>query len=219
MSVIETERRPRGRPQARPDDETRHLIAEAARAEFMANGYAGTSMDAVAKGAGVSKKTLYRLVPTKADLFKASVADRIDGFLLAIDQKTIGALDVETGLERVLCEFGRLTLSDDTIAIQKLVIAESDRFPELAMTFYANAILATQAAMEGFLRQHCARGEIAIDDPHEAAGMLRGMMIMEPQRAAMIGGQPPPTAAEIAARARACARVFLQGCRRTARTT
>ena len=42
--------------------------------------------------------------------------------------------------------------------------------------------------------------------------MLRGMMIMEPQRAVMLGRGSLPTDAEIAARARACVRLFLRGC-------
>ncbi len=213
MNVMENLRRPRGRPQARPDEETRHVIAEAARAEFMTSGYAGTGMDAVAKRAGVSKKTLYRLVPTKADLFKASVADRIDAFLLAVDLDSLGALGVEAGLERILHEFGRLTLSDDTIAIQRLVIAESDRFPDLATDFYANAVVATHENMTRYLSRKRDEGAIELDDPHLAAGMLRGMMIMEPQRAAMMGQRAAPTDAEIGARARDCARLFLRGCR------
>jgi hypothetical protein len=43
--------------------------------------------------------------------------------------------------------------------------------------------------------------------------MLRGMMIMEPQRAVMLSQRPAPDAEEIAARASMCARLFLNGCR------
>jgi len=42
--------------------------------------------------------------------------------------------------------------------------------------------------------------------------MLRGMMTMEPQRAAMLGEGPAPNAEKIAARAKTCARLFLDGC-------
>jgi len=73
--------RGRGRPQARSDDETRAIIYEAARAEFAATGYAATSMESVAKRAGVSTKTLYRLIPNKAALFEAMVTNRIAGFV------------------------------------------------------------------------------------------------------------------------------------------
>jgi AcrR family transcriptional regulator len=74
------DKRCRGRPQVRPDDETRGVIYEAARHEFAASGYAGTSMETVARSAGVSTKTLYRLIPNKASLFEGMVSDRLAGF-------------------------------------------------------------------------------------------------------------------------------------------
>src|SRR3981189_3151067 len=76
-----TERRDRGRPQLRPDGETRQIIYEAARHEFAAGGFAATSTETVARRAGVSTKTLYRLLPNKAALFEGMVSDRLDRFL------------------------------------------------------------------------------------------------------------------------------------------
>ena len=74
------DKRCRGRPQVRPDDETRQIIYEAARHEFADSGYAATSMETVARRAGVSTKTLYRLVPNKASRFEGMVSDRLDRF-------------------------------------------------------------------------------------------------------------------------------------------
>ena len=51
--------------------------------EFADSGYAATSMESVARRAGVSTKTLYRLIPNKAALFEAMVTDRIDRFVSA----------------------------------------------------------------------------------------------------------------------------------------
>jgi hypothetical protein len=42
--------------------------------------------------------------------------------------------------------------------------------------------------------------------------MLRGMMAMEPQRAAILRQEPPPKIEAIQARARMCADLFLKGC-------
>jgi AcrR family transcriptional regulator len=208
-------RRPRGRPQVRPDEETRHLIAEAAKRIFVAKGFAGANMDDVAREAGVSKKTLYRLVPTKADLFKASVTDRIARFMLAIDRTTLETLPLAEALERILTQYGVLTLSPDTVAIQKMVITESERFPDLSSAFFTEAIIATQRVLADFLADQCRRGLLDLDDPLLAAGMLRGMMIMEPQRAAMMGQAVLPSAEEIGRRAHACVSLFLKGAERT----
>jgi hypothetical protein len=42
--------------------------------------------------------------------------------------------------------------------------------------------------------------------------MLRGMMIMDPQRAVMLGQRAAPGRDEIVARAKQCMQLFLRGC-------
>jgi AcrR family transcriptional regulator len=209
----ETVRRPRGRPQVRSDEETRALVIAAAAVEFQANGYAGTAMGAVAQRAGVSTKTLYRLIPTKADLFNTVVIERIDRFILAVEDGTLDTRAPAEALRQILVAYGELTLSAETIAINRLVIGESDRFPEIAEAFYEHAIVQSSRRIEGWLTRQVELGRLRITDPKLATGMLRGMMVMEPQRAAMLGLRAAPTPDEIAARAEACAELFLDGCR------
>ena len=67
--------------------------------------------------------------------------------------------------------------------------------------------------MEQWLNRQRDLGRVRIEDPSTAIGMLRGMMVMEPQRAIMLGQRKPPDRAEITGRARYCARLFLDGCR------
>jgi AcrR family transcriptional regulator len=206
-------KRRRGRPQIRPDEETLQLIFAAARQEFHASGYAGASMARVAERAGVSTKTMYRLIPTKADLFRSVIADRISRFVLEMDEEHLDALPIEQALEHILVTYGNLSLDEDTVSNLRLVFAECDRFPEIAAAFSELALRRTTKTMEEWLRRQRDHAEIQIDDPAAAVGMLRGMMIMEPQRAIMLGLRTPPDHAEIAGRARACARLFLDGCR------
>jgi len=205
------ERKPRGRPQMRCDEDTRSVIIEAASRQFHENGFATASIAAIAQEAGVSTKTLYRLFPTKADLFSDLISDRIGRFLLALDPTTLAAADLRQGLERMLMAYGMLTLSEDTITMIRLVIGESDRFPEIANSFYERAVVRTNTLMEGWLRRQIERGAIALEDPHAACGMLRGMMTMEPQRATMLRQRPAPGIEEIANRAKMCADLFLNG--------
>ncbi|RDJ08755.1 TetR/AcrR family transcriptional regulator [Rhizobium grahamii] len=207
----EIERKPRGRPQMRCDDDTRSIIIEAASRQFHENGFATASIAAIAQEAGVSTKTLYRLFPTKADLFSDLISDRIGRFLLALDPTTLAAADLRQGLERMLMAYGMLTLSEDTITMIRLVIGESDRFPEIANSFYERAVVRTNTLMEGWLRKQIERGAITLEDPHAACGMLRGMMTMEPQRATMLRQRPAPGIEEIANRAKMCADLFLNG--------
>ncbi len=206
-------RRSRGRPQIRSDEETRELLVQAAAEAFSANGYAGTCMGTVAQNAGISTKTMYRLIPTKAELFTAVIANRITQFMLNVDDPVLADLPLETALERILTAFGNLTLNDETIALFRLVIGESDRFPEVATSFYETAIVRVGGAMEDWVRRQVRLDLIEVEDPAVATSMLRGMLIMDVQRAAMLGQRRAPDAQEIAERARACAKVFLDGCR------
>ncbi len=205
--------RGRGRPQTRSDVATLGLIVQAAREEFQANGYAGATMCAVAQRAGVSTKTLYRLTPNKADLFKSVISERIERFMLAFDEEVISALDMESALERILVAYGHLTLEGETTAIIRLVLSECDRFPEIGGSFYVGAMGHVAEAMARWLKEQCRKGLLELEDHYLAAGMLRGMMIMEPQRAVMLGQRAAPDAEEIAARAKTCAALFLKGCK------
>ena len=72
-------------------------LTEAALVEFELHGYAGTNMSMIARNAGVSTKTLYRLIPTKAEVFKIIIIDRISQFNLALDQTAFAKLDILEG--------------------------------------------------------------------------------------------------------------------------
>ena len=203
----------RGRPQVRPDCDTVKLIIEAAAKEFQASGYAAATMGAVAQRAGISTKTMYRLIPNKAELFKSVIANRIGRFMLEIDPEALDHFELTAAVEHILIAFGTLTLDKETIALVRLVIGECDRFPELAATFNEVAVVETSKAMAGWLERQRERGLLKFDDPMATASALRGMMTMDLQRTAMLGLSDAPTADEIKSRARFCAELFLDGCR------
>ncbi|MEY9626243.1 TetR/AcrR family transcriptional regulator [Sinorhizobium fredii] len=207
-----TKKRPRGRPQVRCDDDTRGVILEAANEEFKKAGYASTNISTIAQTAGVSTKTLYRLFPTKADLFSDVISTKISGYLLSLDEDSLAALPLRQGLERLLIAYGRLTLSAETIVMTRLVLSESDRFPEIASVFYEQAIRRTSKAMEGWLARQAKLNALRLEDVSMATGMLRGMMAMEPQRAAMLGQIGEISDDQIVARAQTCVNLFLDGC-------
>jgi AcrR family transcriptional regulator len=205
-------RRPRGRPPTRSHEETRRILIEAAASEFETKGYAETSTADVAQRAGVSTRTVYRLIPNKANLLVRVASDRVGQFMLEVDAEALDTLSTSQALERILIAYGMLTLSQQTISMHRLVISECDRFLEVATAFYQLAIPRANEGMAAWLRRQCERGLIKVDDPQPAAGMLGGMMTMDPQRAVMLGQRDVPDAYEVAARAKQGARFFLDGC-------
>ena len=207
-----TVKRGRGRPQARPDEVTRRLIHEAAQQEFLESGYAATCMEAVAARAGVSTKTLYRLIPTKAALFEGMVTARLDEFFAGIVADVVDSPDLASALETMLVDCAGLTLDKEVLGVHRLVIAELDRFPELAQAFYKNGIQRVPVVLAEWLDTQRKRGMLRLEDPKAAAGMLLGMMISEPQRAAILRQGKPLSPNAVRERARACAQLFLRGC-------
>jgi hypothetical protein len=129
-----------------------------------------------------------------------------------MDELEAGVDDVAAGLERLLIVYATLRLGPEEVAVHRLVLGECGHFPELGQAFYEDAVQKSGQLIAGWLQRRCRRGLIKLDDPRLASEMLRGMMILEPERAAMLGQAPLPDAAQIASRAKACAKLFLKGC-------
>jgi AcrR family transcriptional regulator len=214
MTEIDTneDRRCRGRPQVRRDDETRQVIYEAARNEFAAGGYAATSIEAVARRAGVSTKTLYRLIPNKAALFGSMVSNRLDRLVSEVNLRSADHTDIEEALSAALMVCADLALDEEVIALQRMVLQEAGKFSDIARMYYTNGIERTAVALADWLRVQQSRGLIALDDIDEAAGMLLGMVAAAPRCAVIFGGLPLPSRSEIEARVRTCVALFLRGC-------
>ena len=207
-------RRGRGRPQARCDEETRAVIFDAARHEFAASGYAATSIESVARRAGVSTKTLYRLIPNKAALFEAMITNRIDTFASVVRVRACDGSNIKGALREALVIWGEPILDGEVIALQRLILADGEKFPEIAETFYHKAIRRTEHTLAAWLQAQSERGLIKVDDAEAAAGMLLGMLVFQPQRAVLFGHAPPPSREELERRAETVAELFLHGCAR-----
>jgi AcrR family transcriptional regulator len=207
-------RRCRGRPQLRCDEETHAVILEAARHQFAAQGFAATSMENVARRAGVSTKTLYRLVPDKQALFEATVTDRLDRFVSVVSLRACEGGDIEAALPDALLACADLVLDPEVIALQRMILADSDKFPDISEMFYIKAMRRSVAALAEWLLVQQKRGLIIFDDVEAAAGMLLGMLVFQPQRDVMFGHKPPLSRSALELRAKSCSALFLRGCRR-----
>jgi len=166
----------------------------------------------LARRAGISTKTLYRLIPNKAALFEGMVADRMERFLADVNLRAADHIDIESALAAALMACADLALDQEVLGLQRMVLREAGAFPDLAITFYRNGIARTAETLANWLRLQMKRGLIKLDNADEAAGMLIGMVVSAPQRAAIFGGQPLPSRSEIERRARSCAVLFLHGC-------
>ncbi|MFZ2871664.1 TetR/AcrR family transcriptional regulator [Zavarzinia sp.] len=160
---------------ASPSVKQRQVMAAASEL-FMDQGFAGTSMDAVARKAGVSKATVYAHFASKEDLFEAMVAQgSVERFasLMTADLDTLG---VEAALSTVAHEFMGVLTSPQSLKTLRLVMAEAGRRPDLAARFYRAGPAKVMAALTAYLERARARGDLDIEDPRIAAELFFGMI-------------------------------------------
>lgn len=122
----------------KPDrDERREAILKVAQAAFLSDGYAATSMSAIAAKVGGSKATLYYYFPSKEELFLAVIDEKCRDAHATIAEIIADVSDFPRTLMELTDTLIRLILEDNSIAIRRLITAEAARFPELTRSFYA----------------------------------------------------------------------------------
>ena len=153
-------------------------ILKGAMKEFLDNGYAATSMDKVAKSAGVSKATVYSHFGDKESLFGAVMEDLVkDKF-----QQTMG-LDAPQSLEQdpkiVLSAMATKMLenaqSDRSFQdFMRIIIGESGRFPEIAKVYVNNV---AKPAIETLTKYFQSHPKLKLEDPEATVRVMMGTLV------------------------------------------
>ncbi len=124
----------------------------------------------------------------------------------------IEGADLSAMLEHLAALILRAALSEQALALHRLVVAQSARFPELAAAVAREG--ATEEAITliaGLLEREAHKNRLQVDDATFAAELFLHMVVGLPQRRAM-GLGAPMTARELAAWPRKVVRLFLHGC-------
>ena len=206
-------RRRGGRPSRTQAERLRDHILDVATEFFLTHGYGPTSIEAVAKRAGISKRTFYHRFDDKAALFSAVVHRIIDRLHPHPDVPLVSGGSLHENLQRLAQLMLRGALTSQAVALHRLIVAESARFPELA------AIVAEQGGRQeaitlvaGLLEREVLAHQLQVTKPAFAAEQFLQMIISLPQRRAMGLGKPM-TSREIDAWASDTVDLFLNGCR------
>lgn len=169
MNAIAPSRR-EARRQARRD-----AILDVAAQSFLEHGYAGTTMSGIAATLGGSKGTLWSYFASKEVLFAAVIERVTDAFRMQLSLILNPRDGLEPALRRFCVEFLRKVTSPEAIALYRLVVGETSRFPEIGRIFYERAPRQTQQLLAGFLGQAMENGLLRRDDPLAAARHLTGL--------------------------------------------
>ncbi len=150
-------------------------VLEGARKVFMADGFEGASVDAIAKEAGVSKATLYSYFADKRLLFTEIACSecrrQADHAVATIDLSA----PAKTVLRAAATHMVEFILSDFAQNVYRVCVAESERFPELGREFYRSGPQVVQDAIAPFLDLAVGRGELRIQDTGLAAAQFSAL--------------------------------------------
>ena len=158
--------------------EKAEAILEGAMQEFLAHGYAATSMDRIAAAAGVSKATVYSYFQDKEGLFTALI-QRLAGerFRLIFDSPHPKSLQGEPRivLRRLATQGLDNAIGDRQFHdFMRIIIGESGRFPELAQAYVDNVAQPVIEVLTQYLGSHA---ELNIPDPEATVRVFIGTLV------------------------------------------
>jgi len=180
-----------GRPSRADAQRLRRRILETATELFLARGYGSTTIEAVATRAGISKRTFYHRFEDKAVLLTAVVHEIIEQIRPPSGVALVEGATLHDVLSRLARMILHAALSPRAIALHRLVMAESARFPELVRAVHGDG--STREAIiliaDLLAREACGAKQSA-EDRALAAEQLIFMVVALPQRRAMGFGKP-----------------------------
>lgn len=206
-----TGRRPRGRPKTVSDCARRCEILQVARRLIQESGYSGTTTEMVANAAHISKQTLYRLFPSKAELFRAVVADHRQTLL------DLSAARPDMTIAEAIAAIFRVELSPEEererMAFIDVALQEAAILPEVRAILTEEGPMATMTLLAGWLEDQAADGRIVMEDARSTARMLMDMMFGAMMRPMPLRGKLPEGSErqERLAHIHRCIRTVLQG--------
>lgn len=150
-------------------------MLDAAVRAFLEGGYSGTTLEAIAREAGVSTATVFKHYRTKADIFGA-IMSRVFGNDDPASWPPVQASDPEQGLVKIGRQYSA-TLRDPRIrSLFRVMIAEVPRFPELGEQLYQRGKAPYLQRVEDYLVREVAAGSLVVPDVKLATRQFLGMI-------------------------------------------
>jgi TetR/AcrR family transcriptional repressor of mexJK operon len=203
-----------GRPSRLETAQLQETILDVATELFLTRGFGATSIEAVAAGARISKRTFYHRFSDKAALFEAVVRRLIDRWLPPFEAQLREAGSLEALLRGLAGQILAVALSPPALALHRLLIAESQRFPELVRLVNEAGAGKGVERIAALLEREAQAGNLVADDSRFLAEQFLNMVLSVPQKRALGFGQPLSGEALARWTDRTVA-LFVDGCRQS----
>jgi AcrR family transcriptional regulator len=152
-----------------PDRSVRQIL-DAAVATFANLGIRRTTMDDIARTAGLGRATVYRRFPQKGDLVRAALLHELRRFLADLDDAIAGAPTVR---ERLVEAFvvGVSGVRNHPLLSRLLATEPNDVLPHLTVDGGPIVAVAREYLAE-HIRAGVAAGEVRVADPDQTAEIM-----------------------------------------------
>src|SRR6185312_10074462 len=151
-------------------------IVAAGKGLFLKQGFSSTSMDDVAREAGVSKRTVYDHFSSKEALFKSLLKQHWQQVFVAEGELFAEHKTIAQNLKSFANTFLTFLYQPDTIDLFRLLIAENNQFPNLVDEIVTAEKMPFTRALAEFLQRKKSSGELAIKDAKRAAAFFMGLL-------------------------------------------
>ena len=163
----------RGRPK---DTRKRQDILQAAKELFTESGFHGTSMDALAKAANVSKATLYSHFDDKDALYRALIRDKMADYQVD-DFSDMLNWDVARDLQVIATHMLDLIFDPEALDMLRMVIAEGRTGSNVPTLFQEVGPKRLLAQIADYLARQKARGTSYIEDIEADTGLFASLVV------------------------------------------
>ncbi len=186
-------------------------ILDGAARVFAQDGYEGASMSRIAAEAGVSKGTLYNYFTCKAELF----ADYVQRECTKRLGQVFDDLDYTRSPADTLGRIGRrmiaMLVSESALVIHRMVVAEAEKFPELACSFYQAGPAPAVEHLAAYLRHLGTEGMLDLPDPVFGAEQFFALIQTRLYMKRQLRMTDVPSAAQMDHVVESAVRLFLRG--------
>lgn len=181
----------------RPKDLKKHQhILDAAKALFLKHGYHGSSMNQIAKAAGVTKLTVYNHFQDKENLFISAIAQTCEE---SIKTRSI-TLNKESNFEETLYQLCDLALQiinlPEAIKLEHLLLELAAEQNPLALAFYDASHNRLFQVWSDFLQQAMQLNFIRTDSIENQTQLLLSLLLGHRHHEVLLGIRAVPNADE-----------------------
>nr|WP_237442351.1 TetR/AcrR family transcriptional regulator [Saccharibacter sp. 17.LH.SD] len=175
------------------DEKRRSHILDTTCALIQRYGYHRTTMDDIARCAGMSKKTLYLVFPSKESLVEQLLLDHLFSPLHITPNPSICS-DLDSQLLGFITQLSQQMMNEKFLGLIRTVIGETTRSPLIAQLMSKLFHLSGQNfSINQWLLIQKQAGRLAFDDIDEAADHLFGLTIGVPFLTCLAHCAPPPS--------------------------